>query len=54
MGKRKKGWRRFAVLISHYTSTPRDCVDRYPTRQAEAEMDAIAAVMKMLERRRHF
>lgn len=48
MGKRGTGWRQLAVLISHYTATPRPVVDRYTLREAEAERDAIHKVVRML------
>lgn len=48
MGKRGRGWRDLAVLIAHFTSTPRPVVGSYTLRAAKAERDAIYRVMKVL------
>jgi hypothetical protein len=49
VGKPGRGWRKLAVLISHFTHTPRPMVNRYTLREALRERDAIADVMAQLK-----
>lgn len=49
-GRHRPGpeWRDLAVLIAHYTATPRPIVDRYTPAHALAEREAIYRVIKVL------
>jgi hypothetical protein len=53
MGKRRGGWRDLAVLISHFTATPRPIVGSYGVIEAIRESAAINRIRKLMNGKAH-
>lgn len=53
MGKRRGGWRDLAVLISHFTATPRPVVGAYSVTEAMRESAAVTRIRKLMNGKAH-